>query len=311
MCVAHASSSQPPAPDAGAWWDNLNKRSVVGPAPPAVDPAPTTTEGWNEQRMGVKGYRDFENAKRGERQRGALSCVCCVCGGGALLWVLLCCGVAAFAASMQCALKATCTEATCTATPPSPLTPTVWDAMRAVARERYQRGEMPAWFKPAWLDIEEAPTNTFWRTKGLRYYQQDARWLGDQAPDASSGGDGGEGGSGNDNSGGGGGRWRWWREEDPYWPLRDWGSHPMRWWTLGFAALLAAGGLAAFAAHGSAEAAQIGLGAGAVLGVCGAAMSDMQHGPLGHLGVKVAWGELDAVGREGGCCLSGGGLRGL
>jgi len=39
---------------------------------------------------------------------------------------------------------------------------------------------------------------------------------------------------------GGSGRGRgWWREDDPYWPMRDWGDHPMRWWTLAWAALLA------------------------------------------------------------------------
>lgn len=36
------------------------------------------------------------------------------------------------------------------------------------------------------------------------------------------------------NSGGG-----WWREDDPYWMMRDWGDHPMRWWTLGCAILFA------------------------------------------------------------------------
>jgi hypothetical protein len=41
------------------------------------------------------------------------------------------------------------------------------------------------------------------------------------------------------NVGGNGSGWRWWREEDPYWPLRDWGDHPMRWWTWGLAAALA------------------------------------------------------------------------
>jgi hypothetical protein len=40
-------------------------------------------------------------------------------------------------------------------------------------------------------------------------------------------------------AGGNGGGWRWWREEDPYWPLRDWGDHPMRWWTWALAAALA------------------------------------------------------------------------
>ncbi|KAI8467862.1 MAG: hypothetical protein J3K34DRAFT_523406 [Monoraphidium minutum] len=211
-------------PGAGAWWDRISKRSAKGPAPPAVDPAPTTSQGWNELRMGVKGYREFETVKRDERQR-------------------------------------------------------VWDEMRDAARRRYQRGEMPPWFRPAWLDMEEAPTNTFWRAGGLGVYQQDTEWLG-------GGGDGG-GGKG----GGGGGGWRWWREEDPYWPLRDWGDHPMRWWTLGFAALLAAGGLAASGAPGGAgaEAARWGLGAGAALALCGAAMSDMGQGGPGALAVKAAW----------------------
>lgn len=45
------------------------------------------------------------------------------------------------------------------------------------------------------------------------------------------------GGSG---SNGNNGIWpRWWREEDPYWPLRDWGDHPMRWWTWGLAGVMA------------------------------------------------------------------------
>lgn len=235
-CANITRGSQQQQPDAGAWWDKLNKKSIKGPSPPAVDPVPTTTQGWNERRMGVKGYRDFENLKRNERQR-------------------------------------------------------VWDAMRRVARQRYERGDMPEWFKPAWLDMEEAPTNTFWRAHGLSYYQQDSQWLGDNAPSTSSGGgDNGDSGSGDKGGGGGGGGWFWWwREEDPYWPLRDWGDHPMRWWTLGFAAVLATGGLLAFASHGSTEAAQVGLGCGAVLAMCGAAMSDMQHGELGEVAVKAAW----------------------
>jgi hypothetical protein len=64
-------AAQPPTGDAGAWWDSLSKGSVKGPAPPAVDPEPMTVEGWNELRMGVKGYREFETIKREERQRGA------------------------------------------------------------------------------------------------------------------------------------------------------------------------------------------------------------------------------------------------
>lgn len=73
---------------------------------------------------------------------------------------------------------------------------------------------------------------------------------------------------------------RWWREEDPYWPLRDWGDHPMRWWTLGLAALLAAGALAAHAAAGAAgapEALHVGFGAGTLLAAAAGAMSDMKN----------------------------------
>jgi hypothetical protein len=56
---------------------------------------------------------------------------------------------------------------------------------------------MPSWFKPEWLDIEEAPTNTWWRQQGLSAYQQDSSWLGDNAPSTSGGsGDGSSGGSG-------------------------------------------------------------------------------------------------------------------
>jgi hypothetical protein len=113
--------------------------------------------------------------------------------------------------------------------------PPVWDNMRRIAGERYQRGEMPAWFKPEWLEWEEAPTNTFWRQLGREAYWQDDTWLGSSAPPPG----GGEGGGGGSGGGSGRGGWRWWREEDPYWPMRDWGDHPMRWWTWGFAALLA------------------------------------------------------------------------
>ena len=104
----------------------------------------------------------------------------------------------------------------------------VWDSMRASARERYERGQMPEWFDPSLLDQEEAPVNQMLREGGYDNYQCDDTWLGGNG--GSSGGAGGSGG------GGGGG---WWREEDPYWSMRDWGDHPMRWWTLGFAAVVA------------------------------------------------------------------------
>jgi hypothetical protein len=192
-------------------------------------------------------------------------------------------------------------------TPTRRLRRAVWDEMRSIARQRYENGEMPEWFRPAWLDMEEAPMNTFWRAGGLKYYQQDSQWLGgvgDEEASSSGGGGSGDSGSGKGGGGGGGGSsWgRWWREEDPYWPLRNWGDHPMRWWTVGFGALLAAGGLAAFAAHGSAEAARVGLGCGATLAVCGGAMSDMQHGQFGELAVKAAWGEQQQLQAAVGHC---------
>ncbi len=51
--------------------------------------------------------------------------------------------------------------------------------MRRIAGGRYQRGEMPEWFKPEWLDVEEAPMNSFWRQQGLELYQHDSTWMGD------------------------------------------------------------------------------------------------------------------------------------
>lgn len=61
------------------------------------------------------------------------------------------------------------------------------------------------------------------------------------------GGDSGAGAGGWSGGGGGGG---WWREDDPYWPLRDWGDHPMRWWTLAFAAIMAGAQLGGGPHHG-------------------------------------------------------------
>lgn len=121
-----------------------------------------------------------------------------------------------------------------------------WDSMRAVAQQRFERGEMPGWFDPKWLSQEEAPVNAILRNMGAKNYQYDDKWLGTPFPDhvlenepqAESGGSDGDGGDGR-------GPWDnrhsrgWWREDDPYWMLRDWGDHPMRWWTLGFAALMA------------------------------------------------------------------------
>lgn len=70
----------------------------------------------------------------------------------------------------------------------------VWDNMRVIARQRFEEGIMPAWFKPEWLDIEEAPTNTWWRQHGLSAYRQDNSWLGENAPSTSSSGGSGSGG---------------------------------------------------------------------------------------------------------------------
>eukprot|EP00878_Enallax_costatus_P042150 GHUV01049226.1.p1 GENE.GHUV01049226.1~~GHUV01049226.1.p1 ORF type:complete len:130 (-),score=19.24 GHUV01049226.1:59-448(-) len=64
----------------------------------------------------------------------------------------------------------------------------VWDNMRRIAAGRYKDGLMPPWFKPEWLDIEEAPTNTWWRNHGLSAYRTDTTWLGENAPSTSSGG---------------------------------------------------------------------------------------------------------------------------
>ncbi len=58
---------------------------------------------------------------------------------------------------------------------------------------------------------------------------------GHQQPTTDSGGSDGPGGGPRHGGGGGG----WWRPEDPYWPLREWGDHPMRWWAFGLAAVLA------------------------------------------------------------------------
>lgn len=123
--------------------------------------------------------------------------------------------------------------------------------MRESARQRYEKGEMPSWFDPHWLTYEEAPVNRILREMGEKHYQYDDTWVGrpfnqtgSEPPELAQGGgdDGGssgQGGSGGNNNRGQGKGRGWWREDDPYWMLRDWGDHPMRWWTLGFAALLA------------------------------------------------------------------------
>ena len=151
---------------------------------------------------------------------------------------------------------------------------------------------------------EEAPLNRILRLEGNEGYQNDDTWVG------GGGGSGGNhrgGGGGGGNSGGGG----FWREDDPYWPLRDWGDHPMRWWTLAFAALMAVGGVLGHATHGSVESLFVGGAAAAALASCSAAMSDMTDWGHGPLAVKVAWaicallaikvGDLSGLGVGGRC----------
>jgi hypothetical protein len=79
--------------------------------------------------------------------------------------------------------------------------PAVWDNMRSLAAGRYKAGLMPPWFKKEWLDIEEAPTNTWWRQQGLSAYRTDTSWLGENAPSSSSNDGGGLDGSGSGGSG--------------------------------------------------------------------------------------------------------------
>lgn len=152
----------------------------------------------------------------------------------------------------------------------------VWDAMRDAARERMYKGEMPDWFDPKWLDQDEAPPNQFWREQGIQAYQNDDRWLG-----TDSGSDGGNRDGRN--------TFRWWREDDPYWPLRDWGDHPMRWWTIVLALVLAVGGVWNFFACTSVESLQTGFICSTLLLWSGLAMSDTRSGVVCDLGVKLAW----------------------
>ena len=113
----------------------------------------------------------------------------------------------------------------------------VWDAMRASAWSRYQKGELPAWFNPSWLMQSEAPINRMLRLQGHELYQVDDTW-------GTGGGKGG--GKGRDKKKVTGGDDEPSDDEDPYWALRDHGDHPMRWWTLGFGALLLFGGIASY-----------------------------------------------------------------
>lgn len=158
-----------------------------------------------------------------------------------------------------------------------------WDAMRSAAWQRYQKGEMPDWFDPEWIMQAEAPVNRMLR---LEREQVEGGRDGQQDASSSGGGGGGSGGSGGD--GGGGGNWGgFWREDDPYWPLRNWGDHPMRWWTFGFAAVLALGGALSYAVHGSVDSLWCGSILGAILSTSAMAMSDMTDWGHGPLAVKV------------------------
>jgi len=64
----------------------------------------------------------------------------------------------------------------------------------------------------------------------------------------------------------------------------------MRWWTLAFAAFVAAGGCITFALHRDTGVLHFGFAAGCVLSLCAMAMSDMGNGWMGELAVKCAWG---------------------
>ncbi|GAX78180.1 hypothetical protein CEUSTIGMA_g5622.t1 [Chlamydomonas eustigma] len=152
----------------------------------------------------------------------------------------------------------------------------VWDSIRASAWTRYQNGEMPPWFKLEWIMQEEAPLNRMLRLEDYEASLANATATG-------GGDDGGK-------SGGGSGSWKGpWREEDPYWPLRDWGDHPMRWWTLAFAAVLAVGGVMGYTSHGCAESLFVGGAAAALLSTCAMAMSDMTDWGHGQLAAKAAF----------------------
>lgn len=163
----------------------------------------------------------------------------------------------------------------------------VWDAMRASAWGRYQKGELPDWFNPSWLMQSEAPINRMLRLQGHELYKVDNTW--------SPGGGGKGGGKGQGKKSTGGSDDEPSDEEDPYWILRDHGDHPMRWWTLGFGALLLIGGIVSYSLQQvqgltpSSESLWIGGIAGAALSTCSAAMSDW--GEWGHAGlaVKAAW----------------------
>ncbi len=243
--AASSAGGSPSDPDQ-QWVDNLNRHSIQGPAfnlPNSQQYEPLNPErDLGVTMMGEDGYREWTEIKKGERQRGALT-------ASQFLtprpwWALSPVRTsesrtAPLPDRAGSAFKRRCANVPVLA---------VWDAMREVAADRYAKGEMPSWFDPAWLTQQESPINRLIRESGDPRYQSDDQWLGRsyeptlpleelQYGDGGSDDDGRDGrgrGVGGDGEGGG-----WWREEDPYWMLRDWGSHPMRWYTLGFAALMA------------------------------------------------------------------------
>jgi hypothetical protein len=256
------------------WWEGrITRESARGPpgdeAPWGGMPNPRNRDEGGQVGMGEQKWREYQNMRRLERQRA-------------------------------------------------------WDALRREAERRWEAGgrgrgsSLPAWYRPGMLDrVVEHPANTFLRQLGYSDYQvpeERGSWIArgravfsegdaraaaaaDAAADraleeaADTGDGGGTGGGINNNGSGGGGAFgwmwrRWWREDDPYWPLRDWGDHPLRWWVVALGLFFLVGGMTAPLKGGDSSAAYL---AASALLTCGSMMSDMRHDWLGHVGVKAAW----------------------